>query len=50
LTNVVLTPHSAGRSPEAVEATVTLFLQNATAHFSGQAVLTPVLDAQAEAA
>jgi lactate dehydrogenase-like 2-hydroxyacid dehydrogenase len=50
LTNVVLTPHSAGRSPEAVEATVTLFLQNATAHFSGQAVLTPVLDAHAEAA
>ncbi|WMD22025.1 2-hydroxyacid dehydrogenase [Achromobacter seleniivolatilans] len=50
LGNVVLTPHSAGRSPEAVAATVALFLQNATAHFSGQPVLTPVLDAQAQAA
>lgn len=50
LDNVVLTPHSAGRSPEAVAATVTLFLQNATAHFAGKPVLTPVRDAQAEAA
>lgn len=50
LGNVVLTPHSAGRSPEAVDATVTLFLQNATAHFNGQAVLTPVLDGHAQAA
>ncbi|KNY10897.1 2-hydroxyacid dehydrogenase [Achromobacter piechaudii] len=50
LNNVVLTPHSAGRSPEAVAATVALFLKNATAHFGGQPVLTPVLDAQAQAA
>lgn len=42
LDNVVLTPHSAGRSPEAVAATVALFLENAGAHFAGQAVLTPV--------
>nr|WP_312486468.1 2-hydroxyacid dehydrogenase [Achromobacter ruhlandii] len=42
LDNVVLTPHSAGRSPEAVAATVALFLDNATAHFSGGPVLTPV--------
>ncbi|EFV85378.1 D-isomer specific 2-hydroxyacid dehydrogenase [Achromobacter xylosoxidans C54] len=42
LDNVVLTPHSAGRSPEAVSATVALFLENAGAHFAGQAVLTPV--------
>ncbi|MGB3434219.1 2-hydroxyacid dehydrogenase [Achromobacter sp.] len=42
LDNVVLTPHSAGRSPEAVHATVALFLDNATAHFGGRPVLTPV--------
>lgn len=46
LDNVVLTPHSAGRSPEAVAATVALFLENATAHFAGKPVLTPVRDAQ----
>ncbi|WP_251865061.1 2-hydroxyacid dehydrogenase [Achromobacter sp. Marseille-Q4962] len=45
LDNVVLTPHSAGRSPEAVENTVSLFLQNAAAHFAGRPVLTPVPDA-----
>lgn len=50
LDNVVLTPHSAGRSPEAVAATVALFLQNATAHFGGKPVLTPVLDTLAESA
>lgn len=42
LHNVVLTPHVAGWSPEAVDATVNLFLENARRHFSGQAVLTPV--------
>ncbi|MEN4923121.1 2-hydroxyacid dehydrogenase [Achromobacter spanius] len=50
LDNVVLTPHSAGRSPEAVAATVALFLDNATAHFAGKPVLTPVREAQAEVA
>jgi lactate dehydrogenase-like 2-hydroxyacid dehydrogenase len=50
LDNVVLTPHSAGRSPEAVAATVALFLENASAHFSGKPALTPVRDAQARAA
>ena len=47
---LVLTPPSAGRSPEAVAATVALFLENATAHFAGKPVLTPVRDAQTEAA
>ena len=50
LDNVVLTPHSAGRSPEAVAATVALFLENATAHFAGKPALTPVREAQAQAA
>ncbi|MGS0740662.1 2-hydroxyacid dehydrogenase [Glaciimonas sp. GG7] len=42
LPNVVLTPHVAGWSPESVDATVRLFLENAGRHFSGVAVLTPV--------
>jgi lactate dehydrogenase-like 2-hydroxyacid dehydrogenase len=42
LNNVVFTPHVAGRSPEAVEATVRLFLENVSAHFAGRALLTPV--------
>lgn len=50
LDNVVLTPHSAGRSPEAVAATVALFLDNATAHFAGRPVLTPVRYTEPEAA
>lgn len=42
LTNVVLTPHVAGWSPEAVKASIDLFLDNAQRHFAGQALLTPV--------
>jgi lactate dehydrogenase-like 2-hydroxyacid dehydrogenase len=42
LENLVLTPHIAGRSPEAVAATVQLVIDNLNAHFSGQPVLTPV--------
>ncbi|PUA20838.1 2-hydroxyacid dehydrogenase [Glaciimonas sp. PCH181] len=42
LPNVVLTPHVAGWSPESVDATVRMFLDNGGRHFSGQAVLTPV--------
>jgi phosphoglycerate dehydrogenase-like enzyme len=40
--NVVLTPHVAGWSPEAVDATFRLFLDNSRRHFAGEAVLTPI--------
>lgn len=43
LTNVILTPHISGRSPEAITATTTLALENLTAHLEGRSVLTPVL-------
>jgi lactate dehydrogenase-like 2-hydroxyacid dehydrogenase len=39
---VVLTPHVAGTSPEAVQATVERFLENAHRHFAGQPVVSPV--------
>jgi lactate dehydrogenase-like 2-hydroxyacid dehydrogenase len=42
LGNVILTPHIAGRSPEAIAATGQLVVRNLTAHFAGQPVLTPV--------
>ncbi|TAM45184.1 MAG: 2-hydroxyacid dehydrogenase, partial [Burkholderiaceae bacterium] len=40
--NIVLTPHVAGRSPKAVQATVTRFLENVQAHFAGRPVPSPV--------
>ncbi len=42
LPNVVLTPHVAGGSPEAVRASVERFVENATRHFAGQAPVSPV--------
>jgi lactate dehydrogenase-like 2-hydroxyacid dehydrogenase len=42
LDNVVLTPHVAGWSPEAVLASLTRFLDNADGHFSGRGVISPV--------
>ncbi len=42
LPNIVLTPHVAGRSPKAVQATVTRFLENVQAHFAGRPVPSPV--------
>ena len=39
---VVLTPHVAGTSPEAVQATIDRFIENATRHFSGQPLASPV--------
>ncbi|MEP9378476.1 2-hydroxyacid dehydrogenase [Aquabacter sp. CN5-332] len=43
LRNVIITPHLAGLSPEAVQATVQLVLNNLQAHFRGRPVLTPVI-------
>jgi len=40
--NLVLTPHTAGRSPEAMDNMMKLVLANLAAHFGGKAVLTPV--------
>lgn len=42
LDNVILSPHVAGWSPEAVQATVDLFLQNALRHAVGEPLVTPV--------
>ncbi|WP_311968968.1 2-hydroxyacid dehydrogenase [Pseudomonas baltica] len=42
LDNVVLTPHVAGLSPDAVEATVVMVIENLRAYFAGLPVLTPV--------
>ena len=43
LPNVIITPHTAGRSPESIEAMVGLVIENLTAHFAGRPVLTPVM-------
>lgn len=42
LDNIVLTPHVAGWSPEAVTASVMRFLDNADGHFSGRGLVSPV--------
>lgn len=42
LSNVLLTPHVAGLSPEATQGTVELVGKNLVAFFSGQPVLTPI--------
>ena len=42
LDNVVLTPHVAGWSPEAVQASVDRFVENARRHFVGQTPVSPV--------
>ena len=41
LDNVLLTPHVAGWSPEAVQSSVDQFLANADGHFSGRGVVAP---------
>jgi len=45
LPNVVLTPHIAGHSANAVAAQERLLVENLQAHFGGQPVLTPVREA-----
>lgn len=40
--NVVLTPHVAGWSPEAVQASVDRFVENARRHFAGEAPVSPI--------
>lgn len=42
LSNLIVTPHIAGRSPEAILATASLVVANLQAHFAGRPVLTPV--------
>ncbi|MGJ7582414.1 2-hydroxyacid dehydrogenase [Variovorax sp. RHLX14] len=42
LDNVVLTPHVAGWSPEAVHASVMRFIANADGHFAGRGAVSPV--------
>lgn len=42
--NLVLTPHVAGRSPEAMHNMVQLVVDNLSAYFRGEAVKTPVPD------
>ena len=42
LSNVVLTPHVAGWSPEAVQNSVDRFIANATRHFAGQPMVSPI--------
>jgi len=40
--NLIITPHLAGWSPEATEASFQRFLANADGHFSGRGVVTAV--------
>jgi len=42
LDNVLLTPHVAGWSPEATQASVDRFMANAEGHFAGRGVVSPV--------
>jgi len=42
LDNVVLTPHVGGASPEAMDAAVRNFIDNALRHFAGEPVSTPI--------
>ena len=43
LDSVVLSPHLAGWSPEAIDASVQRFIDNVTGHFAGQGAVSPVV-------
>jgi len=40
--NLVLTPHTGGATSEAVQGMLMLLIQNLSAHFAGEALITPV--------
>lgn len=42
LENALLTPHVGGISPQAIHASLVCFIDNATRHFAGQPLVTPV--------
>lgn len=42
LDNLLITPHMAGWSPEATQASVDRFMANAEGHFAGRGVVTPI--------
>jgi len=42
LENALLTPHVGGISPQAIHASLVRFIDNATRHFAGQPLVTPV--------
>ncbi|RYF80927.1 MAG: 2-hydroxyacid dehydrogenase [Comamonadaceae bacterium] len=42
LDNLLITPHMAGWSPEATQASVDRFLANAAGHFAGRGVVSPI--------
>ncbi len=42
LSNIVLSPHMAGWSPEAVQRSVDRFMANAEGHFAGRGVVSPI--------
>jgi lactate dehydrogenase-like 2-hydroxyacid dehydrogenase len=42
LDNVLLTPHMAGWSPEATQASVNRFMENAEGYFAGRGVVSPI--------
>jgi len=42
LDNLIITPHMAGWSPEATQASFERFLANADGHFAGRGVVSPI--------